>query len=184
MRLLGILVLLSVSASAVRAQGAPVGAATPPTLAQTQEWLEREAPSLLGAYTRERVGSSILTRDMWVTRISLADCVLTIDQPETFDIRQSPKVDTVDYSLAIPLRDLDVGGTLIDPVLDVDQRGAVRLRIRTTATAGKTIKRTGGKLPDLASFVWLSARYADDATRVGAAVRRAATLCGAKVGPF
>lgn len=158
-----------------------------PSLAETRAWLEREAPALLVGTAYDAVGSIASTMDSWTTSISIVDCRMTVRGGRFFELdRSQRKGDTTETVVEIPLKDLDVNGVVVLQDATGDPRHPdpnQRLRLRTSAQAGATIRDSGWKDQPRTQAVFI-ASHAVDANRVAAAVRWAAILCGAVAGPF
>jgi hypothetical protein len=164
--------------------GSTAMAQSGPTIGETKAWLETEGKALFGGSTASRIGGMTVYSDSWVTDVQLNECTLALTQAGTFVIEPKPKHDTTTYVITIPLKDLDVNGIAIEPATDLIFGSAFFLRVPTTAAAGKTIRRTGERAPEVLSSLVMTFDHERSASRIAAAVRRAAMLCGAKAEPF
>lgn len=191
--------LLAVGAT-IYAQEVPLPGSQPPpantippgpTMAETKAWLESEALPMVGGseITQDRSGTVTRMSDK-LANLSVQDCRLAFDMDTMFSIGsasyQRPPV-TGTYHIIVPLKDLDIAGVKTAAAAPA-ARGDVtypRLRIKTRAAAGKTIKTTGGSKGEEASDgISFFVRNDDDGERVAKAIRRAAILCGAPPSPF
>ena len=150
---------------------------TGPSLAETVQWLSREAlPMLTVTQIATDRSSHMLVTSKWrISSLAVNDCVLSWTKRLSFTI-SSPTGEQADpgkpFKETVPLKEVDVGGiSVIDlPPSQTSDVPTPRVRIPIRGQEGPA---TG-----------LDVRNRGDGERVAKALKTAATLCGASTQPF
>jgi hypothetical protein len=157
-----------------------------PTMAETVAWLTIEAVPLLTYTSGPKPGRPGPSRRS-IHDLRIADCRMGWEDSNALNLNastgQPEKVNTTVYRA--PLGDLDVAGIHVTTIAQANyvivefgprqSRPAIPYRITSPAPmqSSDSTRRLG-----------FPARSADDGSRVVAALKRAAVLCGAPAAPF
>jgi hypothetical protein len=181
-----VLVALAAFSALRAASGQDSAKSKGPTLAETIAWLTTDAPPLLVYTEAPRPGRPGISR-RWIHDLRIVDCRMDWEDSHALNLsassNQAQSVNAATYRAL--LGDLDAAGIHVK-TLAQDNNVIVEFGPRQSkpAIAYKVTSPPQFQGSDSTRRVGFAVRNGDDAKRVVAALKRAATLCGAPTSPF
>lgn len=164
-----------------------------PSMTETAAWLQSEAPALMRSFSthldpKYHILSSTVNA---ASDVHLSNCVLEFAMTDTFRIEtpSSPaKTQVSSYHTAIPLKEIEVGGVAVEDLflemLMTEPTQILRIRLRATSKGPQITQWRDGEDKKSMTVTTIDVHNRADGERVGAAIKRAAVLCGAPASPF
>lgn len=154
-----------------------------PTLAETISWLTTDATPMLTYTEGPKLGRPGISR-RWIHDLRVNDCRMSWGDSHAINVSPSSgkaeKLNTATYSA--PLGDLDVAGMRVKTI--ANDNAIIEFAPRKSKPGFPFNLTAPIQRSDTTRIVGLAVRNADDGKRVVAALKRAATLCGAPAAPF
>jgi hypothetical protein len=175
---------VAVAAAAVFVASVGVIDQQPSVLAETKAWLEGEGLTLMHSVTSrtDRTTGLRQTTDARITTLTLNDCRLAwqtmAEITTTLGDGERRAQSVVDVT--VPLNDLDLRGIQVHTVPSLNGDATIAVSMETRVAAGATVAYASqGGPTSWITEAGILVQTAADGDRLAAAIRTAATLCGA-----